>query len=74
MAYIEEKDLENHPNKMNKEQMKISVEQMENCICRIKCLEGGQGTGFFLILPILDKWNSSLTVLITNCHVLKKMK
>ena len=72
MAYIEEKDLENHPNKMNKEQMKISVEQMENCICRIKCLEGGQGTGFFLILPILNKWNSSLTALITNCHVLKK--
>ena len=72
MAYSEEKDLKNYPNKMNKEQMKISVKQMENCICSIKCLDGGFGTGFFLILPILDKWNSSLTALITNYHVLKK--
>ena len=36
------------------EQLKISVEQMENCLCRIKCIKEGQGTGLFLIIPILD--------------------
>ena len=70
--YIKEKDLENHPNKMNKEQLKISVEQMENCICRIKCLKEGHGTGFCLVIPVLDDWNLSLRVLMTNFHVLEK--
>ena len=70
--YIKEKNLENHPNKLNIEQLKISVEQMENCICRIKCLKEGHGTGFFLVIPVLDEWNLSLRVLMTNFHVLEK--
>jgi hypothetical protein len=36
------------------EQLKISVEQMENSICRIKCIKEGQRTGLILIIPILD--------------------
>ena len=39
---------------------------MMNCICKIK-INGGFGTGFFCKIPFM---NSSMKVLMTNCHVL----
>ena len=45
------------------------VANVSKSICKIKCLENGHGTGFFLIIPFFDDWNSSLKALMTNYNV-----
>ena len=43
---------------------------MENCVCRIICKDGSQGTGFFCKIPISAK--KYLKVFVTNNHVIDK--
>ena len=69
--YIKEKALKSHSKAKSLEAMKISLEQMEKSICKIKCSEGGYGTGFFLNIININDWNSiPLKALISNNHVL----
>ena len=70
-SYIKEKFLQNYCNSISIEQMEIFIEQMKTKIFRIKCRDGGYGTGFFCFIPFPDKLNL-LPVLITNSHVLEK--
>ena len=56
---------------MSRKRIKISLEQMEKSICRIRCSKGGYGTGFFCEFSNPDDWNSApFRVLMTNNHVL----
>ena len=66
--YIPEKHLENQSKSVSIEDMKIIIEYCEKRICKIKCKDGGQGTGFFCSVPI-DEWDT-FKALITNNHVL----
>lgn len=71
--YIKEKAIKGHSKAKTLEAMKISLEQMENSICKIKCSDGGYGTGFFINIINIHNWNSlPLKALITNNHVLKE--
>lgn len=45
--YIKQKELKNNSKAKTIEALKVSLEQMENSICKIKCNRGGSGTGFF---------------------------
>ena len=47
------------------------LKQMKKSICKIEFNNGGNGTGFFCIIPFPDKCHQ-LKVLITNFHVIKK--
>ena len=67
--YIPEKDLENVPDDVPFNILKIIIEQIEKSICKIKCNDGGNGTGFFCIIPFPDKFHL-LPVLMTNNHVI----
>ena len=69
--YIKEKLLSNHPYPIPLEAMKVIIEQMENCICRIFEKDIFRGTGFFCKIPFPDTLNL-LPVLITNNHVLNE--
>ena len=51
--------------------MEYIQEQMKKSICKIKCNNGGYGSGFFYKIPFLDNFNL-LPVLITNYHVMSK--
>ena len=42
---------------------------MKNSVCKIKCKNGGTGSGFFCYIPFPDK-SSLLPVLVTYNHVL----
>ena len=44
---------------------------MENCICKITCDDGSNGTGFFCKIPFPDfnSYENPLEVLITNNHM-----
>ena len=44
---------------------------MEQSICKIKCKDGGNATGFFCIIPHPNKF-SQLPVLMTNYHVINE--
>ena len=69
--YIKEKVLKNHSKAKTLEAMKISLEQMEKSICKIKCSEGGFGTGFFLKITNVNEWDSlPIKAIISNNHVL----
>jgi hypothetical protein len=68
VEYIKEKG-NAYSKSITFEQMKMFFEQMPKCICKIKCNNGSNGTGFFCTIPYLDDW-SILRVLITNNHVL----
>ena len=68
LDYIPEKDLKGQPTSTSISSLKTIIEQTEKCICKIKCNDGGHGTGFFCII-YLDDWNFVRT-LITNYHVL----
>ena len=67
--YIKEKALENASEPIKFDTLKIILEQIEKCICKININNGGNGTGFFCLIPFPDKINL-LPVLITNNHVL----
>ena len=67
--YIPEKDLANVPDDVPINIFKIIIEQIEKSICKIKCNDGGNGTGFFCIIPFPDKFHP-LPALMTNNHVI----
>ena len=66
-SYIKEKELYGYSKTINESSIKTCLNQINNCVCKIQCNEGGCGTGFFC--KIQDNWNI-LRVLITNNHVL----
>ena len=68
---IEENDLLNASEPVSVDNLKTIIEQIEKSICKIKCNNEGNGTGFFCLIPFPDKFNL-LPVLITNNHVIEK--
>jgi len=70
LDYIPEKYLEGLPTSTSINSLKRIIELTEKCICKIKCNDGGHGTGFFCNI-YLDDWNF-VRALITNYHVLNK--
>ena len=66
-----EKGLENAPEPIPTDILKIILRQAEETICLIKCNDVRYGTGFFCLIPFPDKVNL-LPVLITNNHVLDR--
>ena len=69
--YIKEKLLSDQPLPIRLDDMKVIIEQMENCICRIFEKDNSCSTGFFCKIPFPDTLNL-LPVLITNNHVLNE--
>ena len=69
--YTKEKDLDDNPSLITMDQIMFIHEQMTKCICDIKCLIEGHGTGFFCKIPFPDFFHL-LPVLITNNHVLNE--
>ena len=70
-GYIPEKDV-NGEKQMSASQTRITLEQMEKSICKIKCNEK-VGTGFFLNIINVNDWNSlSIKAIITNNHILEE--
>ena len=67
--YKKEINLENSPKELSLEQNEFICKQMKNSVCKIKCKNGGTGSGFFCYIPFPDK-SSLLPVLVTNNHVL----
>ena len=70
-SYCEEKELVDHPQSLNKDDFKKIVQQMEGSVCKIKCINGSTGTGFFCKIPFPND-SCLLPVLITNYHVLEE--
>ena len=70
-TYEPEKDLANVPDQVPTNMLKIILEQSEKSICKIKCNDGGNGTGFFCKIPFPDKFHQ-LPVLMTNNHVISE--
>ena len=69
--YIKEKLLSDQPLPIRLDDMKVIIEQMENCVCRIFEKNIFSGTGFFCKIPFPDTLNL-LPVLITNNNVLNE--
>ena len=69
--YIKEKDLKGYASPIKADKLKIILEQIEKCICDIKCPFEGHGTGFFCRIPYPDFFTLK-PALITNYHVLNK--
>ena len=67
--YIPEKALANNISSIPLEALKFLIPKTEKCICKIKCKDGSNGTGFFCNIP--DRWDI-FKVLMTNHHVLNK--
>ena len=63
----QEKKIKNSPDPVNIAGTKVILEQLMNCICKIK-IKGATGTGFFCKIPL--GVNETLNVLMTNYHVL----
>ena len=63
----QEKKIKDSPDPVNIAGTKAILEQMMNCICKIK-IKGATGTGFFCKIPL--GVNETLNVLMTNYHVL----
>ena len=59
-----------YPDIITYERLRTILEQMENCICRIKT-ENEAGTGFFCKIPFPNLKNQ-LSVLITNNHIINE--
>ena len=64
----EEKIIKGSVDMVNISCTKKILNQMINCICKIK-IKGANGTGFFCTVPF-DNNNNKIKVLITNYHVL----
>ena len=71
LDYIAQKELENFPKSISIEQMDIIKRQMATSICKIKCPNGGFGTGFFCKIYFKDQFHL-IPVLNTNNHVLNE--
>lgn len=63
---MEEYFIEDSPIPVNIEKTDIILQQMKNCIAKIK-LENSYGTGFFISIPLQNK---NTNVLITNYHII----
>ena len=70
--YRKEKSLNDHPYSISLEQAKIIQEQVKQCLCKIKMVGGGTGSGFLLKIPFSNNKDDFLPVLITNNHILDK--
>jgi hypothetical protein len=68
--YIKEKGLINQPKAIPFEEIMLLGNLIKTNICKIKCSDGSNGTGFFC--NISNDWNNTLKVLVTNNHVLPK--
>ena len=68
--YIKEKDLGDMPKAISLEALEILIPKTKTNICKIKCNNGGHGTGFFC--NIQYGYNLILKVLMTNNHVLNE--
>ena len=64
----QEKLLDNYPSPITIEGTTTILNQMKNCICKIKN-EKGKGTGFFCYIPYN---NDKLPVMITNYHLINE--
>jgi len=64
---IQEQNLTTSPSPLSIKQTEDILKQMKNCICKLYVTK--QGTGFFIKIPYK---NDSLTVLMTNNHVIGK--
>ena len=69
--YDKEKLVIGAPISAKLEVYKILLKQGEKSVCKIKCEDGGIGTGFFFLIPFPDKIRR-LRALATNNHILKK--
>ena len=67
---IKEKNIANCPDIMKFESAQKIIEQMNNCICKIK-INKKQSTGFFCKIPFPNKINMK-KILITNNHIINK--
>ena len=61
---MKEKILENYPKFVTIEKTKTILDQLQNCICKIKNMNG-KGTGFFCTIP-----SKKISVLMTNYHLI----
>ena len=59
-----------YPDIITYERLRTILEQMENCICRIKT-ENEAGTGFFCKIPF-PNLKKQISVLITNNHIINE--
>ena len=69
--YRPEKQLVNAPESIPSTNLENILGQMKESICKIKCKDGGNATGFFCIIPHPTKFNQ-LPVLMTNYHVINE--
>jgi len=70
-GYKPEKNIKDSPESIPINTLKEIIEQREKSICKIKCNDGGIGTGFFCIIPYPDKFHQ-IPVLMTNAHIIKE--
>ena len=63
---IKETILDNYPTFVTIEKTKKILDQMQNCVCKIKNMKGN-GTGFFCKIPVE---NGEMPVLMTNNHLI----
>ena len=65
---LEEKLLNKYPAPIQKDCIKVILQQIENCICKINNKKG-RGTGFFCYIPYENE-NKKIPVMITNNHII----
>ena len=70
-GYKIEKKIGGAPSSIKIDSLKIIIKQSEKSICKIKCKDGGCGTGFFSLIPFPDQ-TMRLRTLMTNYHILNK--
>ena len=69
-SFIKEKNLEDYLIPITSEHTKKILSQMEKNVCKIYMNNGIKGTGFFCKIPYKGSYDSSLSVLITNNHII----
>ena len=75
--YVNEKTSQNK-NISHENFIRTIYSQMKYSVCRIKCTEGGYGTGFFSIIPdtvgkeFIMKINTNLTALVTTTDIITR--
>ena len=69
-SFIKEKNLEDYLIPFTSEHTKKILSQMEKNVCKIYMNNGIKGTGFFCKIPYKGSYDSSLSVLITNNHII----
>ena len=69
-SFIKEKNIEDYPIAITSESTKIILSQMEKSVCKIYMDNGIKGTGFFCNIPYNNKFRHSLSVLVTNNHII----